>query len=438
MKNTLVVSLVLLSTNSFSKDYELEKVIKKAEEKSFALKAADESLQAAEIEKTRSARHWLPQVYLTGQSFVSNDPGTALFGKLSQREIKSSDFMEASLNHPETSLYTKAAIGVNFPLYEGGQKQAISEAMRFSRDAKKLEQKSMSDEFYIEVVKNYFVAKNFTLEKNNLNNVYSTLNLILQNYQVGSKENQLGYSGLLGLKSLKNKISASLGQNQAQLTAVEGALLELTGEKDKLLFSNNTSLEALVSEYLAYSEVNYIPSAKVKSYFENANSAREMIDASKSRNLPRIGLFGEGYAFNGERALAKGYATGINLSWNLFSSEDYGNSQDVVHKSNSAKYFAEASQQKEKIEYEGLKYALSSIKSSLSLLHESEKYLDEQIKISHNLFKNGLINALQYVEVLSRRIDLIKSITEAQNQLIETQSKLAKNSNINEQTGDSQ
>jgi hypothetical protein len=66
---------------------------------------------------------------LSGQSFISNDPGTALFGKLSQREIKNSDFMADSLNHPATSLYTKTAVGVNVPLYEGGQKVALSRAM---------------------------------------------------------------------------------------------------------------------------------------------------------------------------------------------------------------------------------------------------------------------------------------------------------------------
>ena len=102
---------------------------------------------------------------------------------------------------------------------------------------------------------------------------------------------------------------------------------------------------------------------------------------------------------------------------------------EATHKSKAAQYFAEASLQKEKMEYNGLKEALEATKNSLSLLDESEKYLEEQTKISHNLFKNGLINALQYVEVLSRRVDLIKSKRNAEYELIHIQSQLTKNSN---------
>ncbi len=427
MKTLYFIFLTLLSSQAFSKARELDDLIQAANESSLAQKAANENVNAANIEKERSSKHWLPQVYLNGQSFLSSDPGAALFGKLAQREIQNSDFVADSLNHPATSLYTKAVVGVNLPLYEGGQKFAINKAMTFMSEAKQLEAKAVQSEFTIEVVKNYFIGKNLNLEKSDLVKIKSTIDSIISRYQVGNKQNLLGYSGLLGLKSLQNRITALLDENAAKSKASEKALSELSGVKAELNYDSSSNFNSLLKEYLSFSENNYVASKKIQSYFENAKSAKEIIDAEKSRNLPRVGLFGEGYALNGERNLGKGFTAGVYLNWNLFSGNDYGADLEANHKSRAAQYFAEASLQKEKVEYNGLKDGLEAVNHSLVLLDDSEKYLEEQTKISHILFKNGLINALQYVEVLSRRVDLIKSKSMAQDELISIHSQLAKN-----------
>lgn len=435
IKKTNLLLIALLSSSVYSSEKELDDLIKVTTENSLAQKAASENASAAVIGKERSAKHWLPQVYLTGQSFLTNDPGTALFGKLSQREITNADFMASSLNNPDSALYTKAAIGLNFPIYEGGQKVAVNKAMAFMSEAKAEEAKAVRTEFYIEVVKNYFFDRNLTKEKKELTKIKSTIDSIISRYQIGNKNNQLGYSGLLGLKSLKNKISGLLDENSAKTSATEKALTELSGVKSDFKFPGNSSLQSLLKDYLSYSENTYVPSSKVQSYFQNAKSAKEIIEAEKSRNLPRVGLFGEGYAFNGDRSTGTGYTAGLYLNWNLFSGNDYGAGTEAIHKSKAAQYFAEASLQKEKVEYNGLKDGLDAVKRTLLLLDESEKFLEEQTVISHDLFKNGLINALQYVEVLSRRVDLVKSKSMAETQLIEVHSQLAKNSNETQTKG---
>jgi outer membrane protein TolC len=427
MKKMKLIFLLLISAQAFAKDKVLDDLLQVTTDHSLAEKAAAENLSASLIEKERSGKHWLPQIYLTGQSFVSNDPGTALFGKLSQREITNSDFMADSLNHPASSVYTKATLGVNLSLYEGGQKVAMYKAMTHLSESKVYEARAIRNEFSTEVVKNYILGKNFYNEHDELSKIQSTIDSIISRYQLGNRQNQLGYSGLLGLKSLKNKVLGLLDENNAKRTAITKALVELTGPGHSINFSSKYSTVSLVKEYLSFSENSYVASSKVESLFQNAKSANEIIDAEKSRNLPRVGLFGEGYAFNGNRSLGNGYSTGIYLNWNLFSGNDYGADLEAIHKSRAAQYFAEANLQKEKIEYEGLKESLVAINNSLILLSESEKFLDEQTKISHGLFKNGLINVLQYVEVLSRRVDLIKSKSLAETELIEVHSKLAKN-----------
>ena len=91
--------------------------------------------------------------------------------------------------------------------------------------------------------------------------------------------------------------------------------------------------------------------------------------------------------------------------------------------------------QNEKVEYTALIDAQDAVIHSLSLVKESESYLEEQTKISHNLFKNGLINALQYVEVLSRRVDLIKQKSSAESEFVSIRSQLAKNFSDNQNSG---
>lgn len=435
MKKINLLLIVLLSASAYAKEQELDDLIKVTNEKSFAQKAANETMKAAIIEKERSSKHWLPQVYLNGDSYLTNDAGAALFGKLSQRELKNTDFLEEPLNHPDSSIYTKATLGVTVPLYEGGQKVAVNKAMTLMSEAKTNEALAVRTEFYTEVVKNYLIGKSLSNEKKDLNSIKSTIDSIISRYHIGSKSNQLGYSGLLGLKSLKNRITSLLDENGAKYTATDKALTELSGTQTTFKFPEGSTLKSLLKEYLTYSENKYVPSNKVQSYFLNAKGAKELVAAEKSRNLPRIGLFGEGYVFNGDRATDNGYSTGIYLKWNLFSGNDYGAAREAIHKSYAAEYFAQASLQKESIEYDGLKDALDAVTRSLILVGESENFLEEQTRISHNLFKNGLINALQYVEVLSRRVDLIKSKSEAENQLIFVHSQLAKNTNDTQTEG---
>jgi hypothetical protein len=70
-----------------------------------------------------------------------------------------------------------------------------------------------------------------------------------------------------------------------------------------------------------------------------------------------------------------------------------------------------------------------ALTKTLITLADSEKLLDEQIKIANTLFRNGMINALQLVEVLSRRVDLVGLQTEARMNLINVESQLLLSTN---------
>jgi outer membrane protein TolC len=422
MKLFLLTAILLQTAQA--KDLQLENLWKKSYQQALSVKAIHSGSEASKIEMERSEKHWMPQVYATGNSFVTNDPGANMFGLLSQRDIKQNDFAPDSLNHPKASTFTKGTVGLNVPLYEGGQKVAVAKAMTSMYEAKKKEENSVGITFYSEFVKTYASVVALNQQASELKKVKLHLDNLLANYTIGNKSNMLGYSGLLGLKSLEQKLIALTDENTAKTQANLKAINELSGETNNLNFSDKESIENLLKEYLPIEKNNYAPSEKTNALFENAKAAKEIISAEKSRNLPRLGVFGESYAFSGDRKTGTGYSAGLYLNWNLFSSNDIGATAQAVSQSHAAQYFAQATSQKEKMEFEGMIEMQSALLKTLSTLAESEKLLDEQIKIANTLFKNGMINALQLVEVISRRVDLLGMQTEARINLIKVQSQL--------------
>ena len=134
----------------------------------------------------------------------------------------------------------------------------------------------------------------------------------------------------------------------------------------------------------------------------------------KAKYLPRIGIFGEEYVFNGNRNTENGYSAGVYLQWNIFSPNDYGSSNEAILRAKSMEWNAKANAEQESILSKGLTVNILALRENIKLLADSDSLLREQTKVAADLFKNGSINALQMIEAFSRRIDLIANDSEAQ------------------------
>lgn len=421
-KKMSIFAITLLISNHSYANEEFDQLWKSIEQNSLALKGSSESIEAAELNFSRSRKHYLPTIYLNATSTMTNDPGANMFGLLSQRSIEQADFMPDRLNHPGNNLFNKGTIGINLPLYEGGMKEGLSGASRSQLDARKSEANSFQSELYSEVLKSYFSLKTLDKFENETGKIKKTIESILGKYQLGNKSNLLGYSGLLGLKSLNNRILAIDDETAAKRTSYVKALQELNGGALQLQSNQELNPVAEISKYTE-GDSQYKASSKTNSMLADASAAESLIKVEKSKNLPRIGVFAESYAFNGKRDTGTGLSTGLYLNWNIFSGNDYGATQEAIHKSHSAKYYAEAFSQKEKIEFNSLLEMEKTLQKTMVTLSESKKLLDEQTVVANSLFKNGMINALQLTEVLARRVDLLKSVNEVEMNLIETKTK---------------
>lgn len=386
---------------------------------SLAQKSADLQIEAATEAKDHASYHWLPRVYLDVKSYKTNDPGQSFFGLLEQRSVRQNDFNPDSLNQPEAQLYTRGALGVDLPLYEGGVKSAqygLQEhtAMSFEKISS-----GVQVEQYSNVAKAYGSIGVLGLQKKKLEELSQIIERLLKSYQLGVKANPIGYSGLLGLKSLANRLQGLIVQYEAQNQAYYSVLKEMGLENSNwsVVFDDSA---VFVEKYLSTNKE--ASSYQVESLKENSIVAAKAAEMEKARYRPKIGAFAEGYAFNGERDTANGYTAGLYLQWSLFNPSDYGAGKEAKLKSLAAEKYSKAMEQKERAEKKSLDQTILALKQNIKLLNESQKILSEQTRVTETLFKNGSINALQFVEVLSRRADVVVAQTEADLNLIKSAS----------------
>lgn len=389
-------------------------VWQKVRESSAAQEGSRLKAQSAEEGLSRAENHWLPQVYLNAQSYRTDDPGSAFFGLLEQRKVESTDFSPESLNRPDARTFTRGALGVDLALYEGGLKQAQVEMYSRRAAAEKLESSQIEVEQYAQSGLAYGSIASIRKQRTKLQELNEELGKLIKNYQLGQKSNPVGYSGLLGMKSLANRVAGLIEQLDAQEKASYGALREM-GVKDLNWTPQSFDARAFVDRYLTVRSAS--PESGSYKTLAGAASAQASSQASKmekARYLPRVGVFAESYVFNGNRETANGSMGGLYLQWRLFDPSDYGKYKEARLAAMANEKFNQAAAQQEKAEREGLLESEKALKANLGRLNDSDALLSEQNRVSSTLFRNGSINALQFVEILNRRTDLISQQAEAE------------------------
>lgn len=415
------VSIIFFQALAFAwgaqaEEVPLNKVWREISQSSPALKAVELQSEAATEAEARAGRHWLPKVYLDAKSYQTDAPGQSFFGLLEQRSLRQSDFNPDTINNPGSETFTRGALGLALPLYEGGIKSSQYSLQTHLSQSAVNESQSARAEQYTQVAKIYGSVGLIAQQRQKLLSLKQVIDRLLKNYQLGVKSNPVGYSGLLGLKSLANRIQGLLDSYEAQSRAGYVVLKDM-GYPDSNWKPQFDETISFVENYL--NNQNQEPSFQVESMKAKGLVAQEASEMQKASFLPQFGAFAESYFFSGSRDTTHGYTAGLYLQWSLFNPADYGAHKEARLRSLAAQRYAEAIEQKEKAENSSLQKIVESIKSNIRLLEDSQKILVEQSKVTESLFKNGSINALQFVEVLNRRVDLIVTQTEANQGLLD-------------------
>lgn len=384
--------------------------------KSAMREASQLQVQSAEEANRRAARHWWPKVYLDGRLYQTNDPGPVFFGLLEQGKVSAADFDPSLLNRPETSNFSRLALGVDLPLYEGGIKSHQVDFFAHQLQAQKYTSSQVEIEEYAQVGQAYATVSVLKLKLHKLSSILDEIRVLLNSYQIGEKSNPVGYSGLLGLKSLSNRLNGLLEQYRAQQRAGYKTLQTLGVEEEKWEPESFNSIQ-FVERYFV---TNASKSNEIKARAESALAANEMSQMEKARYLPRVGAFAESQLFSGNRNSNEAYTAGLYLQWSLFDPADLGRYREARLKALAHEKQIKALEQNEMAESFAASETGLAIRENLKLLESSDKLLNEQMKVAMTLFRNGSISALQLSEILNRRTDLIVQQNEVELGLIKT------------------
>lgn len=367
-------------------------------------RAAGLELQAQTIARERSERHIYPRVYVDARALQTNDATNAFMANLAQRSATIVDFLPDRLNRPGSTNLQKAALGVDLPLYEGGGKSAMAKVQKNIEDIRREDVALTMREEFATVLGLY--ASLLTIQESNqrLIALEAQTDQLLARYQLGSMANPVGYSGLLGLRALKNRLQSLRQTFQAQHKTAHYTLHVLSGLPESWKYAN-VSLESLLHEA---SPGPISLSHKLRSLQAAGRTKESMIDVETARFLPRAGLFAEAVGAAGQRRSASAYNVGFYVTMNLFAPEDFGARSQAKLESEAVNGRIADLQRREEAEYRGLTSRIEVTKKNLALLDESERLLDEQIRTARELFRTGSIQLGQFVEILSRRADQIE------------------------------
>lgn len=434
-----VVSLLFLSPVLAAADtdkiYSFSAVWKMVKDHSPELKAADYDLKAAQIGENRAANYWYPRLTLNAKAFETNDPAASFMSVLEERQISQVDFDPRSLNQPPDSFYEQGSLMLDFPLYEGGAKTAMADAATQSRKAQELQQKAVLTAQYVQLAGSYAGLLVLADEQTDIQQLNENVVGILKRYSIGSKSNPVGYSGLLGLKNLQNRLEGFQAQAQARVNTLKSQI-QIQAET---LPGDWSAESAEASEFLdkvfPASNSPQTPAFVLASQ-AGADAVEKTQGTQSALLLPQVGLFGEGDLNNGDRDLASSYTVGAYLQWDLLDISNWGAGEQAGDTAQAAQARAEALKRQAQSSLVQARESLSALKTNLSLMVDSQSMLEEQTETAKGLFKNGSINALQLVEVLARRADLITAKAQAQMDLVQARVTLVMNSGFQEADND--
>lgn len=373
-----------------------------------SIRAAAASESAAATKSSRLSRHWFPKLSLQSQLVSTNDPTTTLFSNLGSRSLEAADLNPATINRPQREWFTRSGLVLDWALFEGGAKQQLNRGAELEAEGQKLQLSVQKDAEYALWVQQYAKGMSLETELQQLADVKSRLLNSLQNYRLGSKENPVGYSGLLGLKSLKNRIEALESQLKAESAQVLNWFrIKAQQPKLQLKFDSKNPQDFVEQRLGAGLKAGVSRSSLVAQKMAEAHS--RYAEAEKARWLPKVGLFAQGNVVSSTRDVGTALEAGAYLQWELFNPTQIGSLSE-------ARALARASEAKAALHSEDAtvrqQYWANSVpvmKENLNRLADSMALTAEQTQVTDRLFRSGSISALQFVEVLNRRVDLIES-----------------------------
>ncbi len=385
------------------------------------LRQAENELKAAQVGHKNQSLHWLPRVSISARALQTNEPAASFFSRLNQREIGAQDFQPSTLNEPGFGSFATSSLLIDLPLYEGGGPTAATESTQKVQNAREHAFKSIRQNQYAQAVAEYGLLLSSIHHQNRLGQLMGRVNNLKSTYALADPANPVGTSGLLGLRSIQNQIQGALKQSQTQIEILLKTLALKSQIQDAHWMPVDQEIRSFLKTQLGAlpaPNANTLAPEHVQAGEAMSQALEKMSRAEKAKKLPRVGVFGQTDMIAGSRDVASSVTVGGYLQWNLFNPTEWKSFQQKQIEALAQKEKAKADLLKARTQSEESYLKIQMAEENLKLSKESLHLSQEQFSTSHNLYSQGMVNALQLTEVLGHQLEILVQIQKSEETLI--------------------
>jgi hypothetical protein len=224
--------------------------------------------------------------------------------------------------------------------------------------------------------------------------------------------------------ALKERLLASLDQARTESASAKATLVSrLGGESARLERVQEEWLASqdLVKTLGAHLEVarnvdsgegNGTESYKIQSLRLQSRAAEQLAEMEKAQFLPKLGVFAQTQAVSAPRDLGTASEFGAYLQWSLFRGESFGALKGARARAESSSLRAQHQARENQISKSEFSSRAQTLERSRARLQTSLKLTAEQVELTERLFERGNVSVLSWVEILGRRMDVVREMRE--------------------------
>ncbi|MCB0422181.1 MAG: TolC family protein [Bdellovibrionales bacterium] len=422
-KTRALISIIsgILTLGASAKEMGFAEMWQKVQSGEAKIRSIEESLEISKLNNSTVSRHWHPQLYISSTYAQSDDSGFSLFAKLQQRQIAPTDFDAAALNQSSQDYLFTTGLGVRVLLFEGFKYQKLSDASDYEVEAQQIHLANTKVQKKAELIEAYtgiLIEKKYQQDlKRSQDRIQSTV----KNYKLGKKSNPVGYSGILGLRALANKIEIKLGQSEAKVAQLRGEIESLVPELPMDWDIRTGTFTGILKDQVPEMSPEFLKNVSLQIQMrEKMQKAMDLsADSLKSAYWPTLGAFAETQMVQGDRDSTDVNTLGVQLKWNLYDPATFNNHQVAKARQNQEKWITEEYRKRETAGRQTLYSSYPIAMKSLETMNTNRDLLEEQVQVSSKLFRSGVLNAINLSQVFSQYCDLLSNLKELEEKIVE-------------------
>ncbi len=387
-----VVPALSAGAASLSLNEAIQEAIRQNPQTAASLAVIEQAEQ--QVQQARSGYH--PQVYLSETLSNTNNPMWAFGTKLNQERITQEDFVPDRLNHPSSITNSATVVGLEWPLYTGGQvglrvDQANIQVQGATRQADRVRQQLIARTVsaYSQVV---LAQANLQVVEDALRTAKAYREMIETRYRSGL----VVKSDALRAQVRVAELEQERIQAESQIQVAQAMLNSILGRSVDDRFD--------VSDILQPPKP--MPSGSIESWEEKAiqqrpdlaairlkqQMAEKEVARSRAEHLPQIAMIGN-YEINSEKFDDAGtnYTVGAMMKINLYSGQRITaktrEAEAVVRQINALKRDMKSAVQ---LETRQAYLRLTSSYNRIAVAEKAVAQAEEGLKIAQDRYENGL------------------------------------------------